>query len=122
MEERGMLKTSAAALLAIAMSVGLAHAAGQGHMHHGMGHTHMHQAGHMQMHHGMGHMHMRHAMGHMHMHHGIGHMHHAGRHVIPGCALGQPGAGICACGTAANHRPLLCHKGQWCHPSQACTM
>ncbi len=107
-----MLKTFAAALLAIAMSVGLAHATGEGHMHHGMGH----------MHHGMGHMHMHHAMGHMHMHHGMAHMHHAGRHVIPGCALGQPGTGTCACGTAANHRTLLCHKGQWCHPSQACTM
>ncbi len=109
-----MLKTFAAALLAIAMSVGLAHATGEGHMHHGMGHMHMH--------HGMGHMHMHHAMGHMHMHHGMAHMHHAGRHVIPGCALGQPGTGTCACGTAANHRTLLCHKGQWCHPSQACTM
>ena len=100
-----MLKTSAAALLAVAMSVGLAHATGAGH-------TQMHHVGHTHMHH----------VGHMHMHHGMGHMHHAGRHVIPGCALGKPGAGTCACGTAANHRPLLCHKGQWCHPSQACTM
>ena len=51
------------------------------------------------------------------------------RHVIPGCAVGQPAAAKCACGLlpspkqsqAANHRPLLCHPGQWCHPSQGCT-
>ena len=51
------------------------------------------------------------------------------RHVIPGCAVGQPAAAKCACGMlpspvqsrAANHRPLLCHPGQWCHPSQGCT-
>ena len=48
---------------------------------------------------------------------GMRHMH---RHVIPGCAVGQPAAATCACGTVAN-RPLLCRKGQWCHPSQACT-
>jgi hypothetical protein len=52
--------------------------------------------------------------------HGMGH--HMHRHMIAGCAMGQPAAATCACGTAANHRPLLCHKGQWCHPSQACTM
>jgi len=51
------------------------------------------------------------------------------RHTIPGCAVGQPAAAKCACGMlpspaqsrAANHRPLLCHPGQWCHPSQGCT-
>ena len=51
------------------------------------------------------------------------------RHVIPGCAVGQPAAAKCACGLlpspkqsrAANHQPLLCHPGQWCHPSQGCT-
>jgi hypothetical protein len=42
-------------------------------------------------------------------------------HRIPGCAMGQTAAATCACGQAANHRPLLCHKGQWCHPSRACT-
>ena len=50
-------------------------------------------------------------------------------HVIPACAVGQPAAAKCACGLlpspkqsrAANHRPLLCHPGQWCHPSQGCT-
>jgi hypothetical protein len=52
--------------------------------------------------------------------HGMGH--HVHRHMIAGCAMGQPAAATCACGTAANHRPLLCHKGQWCHSSQACTM
>lgn len=46
------------------------------------------------------------------------HMH---RHMIPGCAMGQPAAATCACGTAANRRPLLCHQGQWCHTNQACT-
>ena len=51
------------------------------------------------------------------------------RHVIPGCAVGQPATAKCACGMlpspaqsrAVNHRPLLCHPGQWCHPSQGCT-
>jgi hypothetical protein len=70
-----MLKTFAVALLAIAMSAGLAQAKGMGHM-----------------------------------------------HKIPGCALGQPAAATCACGMTAKHRPLLCHKGKWCHPSQACTL
>jgi len=37
------------------------------------------------------------------------------KHTIPGCAVGQPAAATCACGTAANGRPLLCKKGQWCH-------
>jgi hypothetical protein len=48
---------------------------------------------------------------------------------IPGCAMGQPAAATCACGMvpspwqsrAANHRPLLCHPGQWCHPDRGCT-
>ena len=51
------------------------------------------------------------------------------RHTIPGCAVGQPATAKCACGMlpspaqsrAVNHRPLLCHPGQWCHPSQGCT-
>jgi hypothetical protein len=51
------------------------------------------------------------------------------RHMIPGCAVGQPAAAKCACGMlpspaqsrAANHRPLLCHPGQWCHPDRGCT-
>ena len=73
-----MLKTFAVALLAIAMSAGLAQAS----------------------------MIHRNAMP---------------AHVIPGCAMGQPAARTCACGTAANHHPLLCHRGQWCHPSQGCT-
>jgi hypothetical protein len=46
---------------------------------------------------------------------------HKHKHMIPGCAIGQPTATTCACGTAANHRPLLCHKGQWCHPFMGCT-
>jgi hypothetical protein len=55
---------------------------------------------------------------------GMGYRMH--RHVIPGCEPWAilpvaPAAATCACGWAANHRPLLCHKGQWCHPSQACT-
>jgi hypothetical protein len=37
------------------------------------------------------------------------------RHVIPGCAVGQPTAWKCNCGTAA--APVLCQRGQWCHPS-----
>jgi len=31
--------------------------------------------------------------------HGMGHRMH--RHMIPGCAMGQPAAATCACGTAA---------------------
>jgi hypothetical protein len=91
-------------------------------------HTHMHT--HMNMHphmHAHPHMHIHpnvYVHPHMHMHpHAYMHMHpHMHRHMIPGCPMGQPAAATCACGTAANHHPLLCHKGQWCHPSQACTM
>jgi hypothetical protein len=36
---------------------------------------------------------------------GKGHMH------IPGCSMGQPAGSICACGTAADHRPIMCRKG-----------
>ena len=35
--------------------------------------------------------------------------------MILGCAVGQQAAATCACGTAANGRPLLCQQGQWCH-------
>ena len=35
--------------------------------------------------------------------------------VIPGCVVGAPTAWKCNCGTAA--APLLCQRGQWCHPS-----
>ena len=37
------------------------------------------------------------------------------KHTIPGCPVWQQAAATCACGTAANGRPLLCQKGQWCH-------
>jgi hypothetical protein len=37
------------------------------------------------------------------------------KHTIPGCSVGQQAAKTCACGTAANGKPLLCQKGQWCH-------
>ena len=37
------------------------------------------------------------------------------KRTIPGCTVGQQAAATCACGTAANGRPLLCQKGQWCH-------
>jgi hypothetical protein len=37
------------------------------------------------------------------------------RHVIPGCAVGQPTAWKCNCGTAA--APVLCRRGQWCKPN-----
>ena len=36
-------------------------------------------------------------------------------HKIPGCSLVAPAAATCACGTAANGKPLLCQKGQYCH-------
>ncbi len=42
------------------------------------------------------------------------------RHVTPACALGHAAATTCACGTAAG-KPLLCHKGQWCHTNWSCT-
>jgi hypothetical protein len=71
-----MLRTFAVALLAIAMSVGLAHAASSFSL-------------------------------------GMAHQWH--RHTIPGCTAGQQAAATCSCGTAANGKPLLCQKGQWCH-------
>jgi hypothetical protein len=38
------------------------------------------------------------------------------RHVrVPGCAVGQPTAWKCNCGSAA--APVLCQRGQWCHPN-----
>jgi hypothetical protein len=37
------------------------------------------------------------------------------RHVIPACAVGQPTAWKCNCGSAA--APVLCRRGQWCKPS-----
>jgi hypothetical protein len=37
------------------------------------------------------------------------------QHIIPGCAMGQPAAATCACGTGASGGPLLCQTGQWCH-------
>ena len=42
------------------------------------------------------------------------------RHMIPGCTPGHASAKTCACGTAGGH-PLVCHRGQWCHPNAACT-
>ena len=49
-----------------------------------------------------------------------GHHYHHHYITIPGCTLGQSAMTTCACGTANGH-PLVCHPGQWCHPSQACT-
>jgi hypothetical protein len=37
------------------------------------------------------------------------------QHIIPGCAMGQPAAATCACGTGGSGGPLLCQTGQWCH-------
>ena len=65
-----MLKTCSVALLAIAMSIGVAQAR---------------------------------------------HVHGYRLHVIPACAVGQPAGRICNC--SSGHPPLLCHPGQWCHPS-----
>jgi hypothetical protein len=44
-------------------------------------------------------------------------------HIIPGCAVGEPAAAMCACGTGASGGPLLCQTGQWCHYpfASACT-
>ena len=41
--------------------------------------------------------------------------HQGHKHTIPGCTVGQQAAATCSCGTAANGKPLLCQKGQWCH-------
>jgi hypothetical protein len=119
--EESMLKSFAVVLLGSGMFVGIAHAQGTDTHMHIRSHTHMHT--HMEMYPRM------HSHPHMHIHpnvytHPFIHMHphtYMHRHVIPGCALGQPASATCACGTAAN-RPLLCRKGQWCHPSQACTL
>ena len=119
-----MLKSFAVTLLGIGMFVGVAHAQGTGTHMHIRSHTHMHT--HMNMYPRMhSHQHMlihpnvyMHPHVHMHPHTYVRPPIH--RRVIPGCGLGQPAAATCACGTAAN-RPLLCHKGQWCHPSQTCT-
>jgi hypothetical protein len=37
------------------------------------------------------------------------------RHMIPACGVGQPTAWTCNC--SSGHPPVLCHRGQWCHPS-----
>jgi hypothetical protein len=37
------------------------------------------------------------------------------KHTIPGCIIGQQAVATCACGTAADGKPLLCQNGQWCH-------
>jgi hypothetical protein len=42
------------------------------------------------------------------------------RHAIPGCTPGNAAMATCACGKV-NGRPMLCHRGQWCHPDRACT-
>ena len=41
--------------------------------------------------------------------------HVRGYHVIPACAVGQPTPWKCNCGSAT--APVLCQRGQWCHPS-----
>jgi hypothetical protein len=33
---------------------------------------------------------------------------------IPLCVEGQQVTAICACGTDASGRPLMCQEGQWC--------
>ena len=35
--------------------------------------------------------------------------------VTPACAVGQPTAWKCNCGSAA--APVLCRRGQWCKPN-----
>jgi hypothetical protein len=35
--------------------------------------------------------------------------------MIPACAVGQPTARLCNC--SSGKPPVLCHRGQWCHPS-----
>jgi hypothetical protein len=44
------------------------------------------------------------------------------KHMIPACGEGKQATATCACGSAANGRPLLCEKGKWCHSlAHVCT-
>ncbi len=36
-------------------------------------------------------------------------------HTVPACAEGQQATMTCGCGMAANGKPMLCKKGEWCH-------
>ena len=43
------------------------------------------------------------------------HVHGYRLHMIPACAVGQATAWRCNC--SSGKPPVLCHRGQWCHPS-----
>lgn len=91
-----MLKTFVVAVLAIAMSVGVAEARGTRHVHQAKAkHVHRHKA-----------MVTKHVQ----------------KNAIPMCAEGQQVTNTCACGTDASGRPFMCQEGQLCRTlAHACT-
>jgi hypothetical protein len=98
-----MLKIIAVALLAIAMSVGFAHAKATKHVHHQIKttkHTHKYKgAVRKQMQNGA-----------------------TQENTIQMCVEGQQVRATCACGTDASGRPFMCKEGQWCRTlAHACT-
>jgi hypothetical protein len=80
-----MLKTFAVTLLAIALSVGFAHAKHMRHVHKHTNPTRHVQTNPIPL-----------------------------KNAIPMCAEGQQVTATCACGTEASGRPFMCEKGQWC--------
>ena len=97
-----MLKTFVVAVLAIAMSVGVAEARGTRHVHQAKAkHVHRHKATvtkHVQ----------KNAI--------------PQKSAIPMCAEGQQVTNTCACGTDASGRPFMCQEGQLCRTlAHACT-
>ena len=93
-----MLKTFVVAVLAIAMSVGVAEARGT---------RNVHQA----------------KAKHVHRHKGTVTKHVQKNAIpIPMCAEGQQVTNTCACGTDASGRPFMCQEGQLCRThAHACT-
>jgi hypothetical protein len=97
-----MLKTFVVAVLAIAMSVGVAEARGTRHVHQAKAkHVHRHKATVTK---------------------------HVQKKAIPQenstsmCAEGQQVSATCACGTDASGRPFMCQESQWCRLlAHACT-
>jgi hypothetical protein len=97
-----MLKTFVVAVLAIAMSVGVAEARGTRHVHQAKAkHVHRHKATvtkHVQ----------KNAI--------------PQKKPIPMCAEGQQVTNTCACGTDASGRSFMCQEGQLCRTlAHACT-
>jgi hypothetical protein len=98
-----MLKTTALALVALAIAVGCAEAKGTKHVHHATKtkHAHRHKASvtkHVQK------------------------IAIPQKNAIPMCVEGQQVTAACACGTDASGRPFMCETRQWCRIlAHACT-